>query len=57
MTQDTIQNRSARYWFACEECKSPAVPLVIVPKQLIILCQDCFLQYSKVFPVEDREFM
>ncbi len=64
MTQDTIQNRRAYRWFVCQKCKSSeaaaaaaAAPLVIVPKQLIILCEDCFLQYSKIFPVEDREFV
>ncbi len=45
------------YWFVCQKCKRPAAPLVIVPKQLIILCEDCFLKYSKIFSVEDREFV
>jgi hypothetical protein len=60
MTQDTIQNRRAYCWFACQKCKSSeaaGAPLVIVPRQLIILCEDCFLLYSKIFPVEDREFV
>jgi hypothetical protein len=61
MTQDTIQNRRAYCWFVCQKCKSSeeaAAPLVIVPKQLIIiLCEDCFLQYSMIFPIEDREFV
>jgi hypothetical protein len=60
MTQDTIQKRTAYSWYVCQKCKSPeaaATPLVIVPKQLIILCEDCFLHYSKIFPIEDREFV
>jgi hypothetical protein len=64
MTQDIIQNRRAYSWFVCQKCKSPealpaspAPPLVIVPRQLLILCTDCFLQYSKIFPVEDSEFV
>ncbi|MFL6506917.1 MAG: hypothetical protein ACJ704_03150 [Nitrososphaeraceae archaeon] len=36
--------------------KSPAAPLLIVPKQLIILCEDRFLKYSEIFPTKDREF-
>jgi hypothetical protein len=61
MTQDIIQNKRAYSWFVCQKCKSseapPAPPLTIVPRQLLILCEDCFLQYSKIFPVEDRELV
>ncbi len=58
MTQDTIQKRTAHSRFVCQKCKSPqAKGLFIVPKQLIILCKDCFLRYSKIFPAEDREFV
>jgi hypothetical protein len=60
MTQDTIQNRVSRRWLVCQKCMNPeaaAQPLAIVPKQLIILCEDCFLQYRKIFTVEDREFV
>jgi hypothetical protein len=59
MNQDTVQNRVSRCWFVCQKCMNPeeVSPLVIVPKQLIILCEDCFLQYRKIFPVEDREFV
>jgi hypothetical protein len=60
-TQDIIQSKRAYSWFVCQKCKSseapPAPPLVIVPRQLLILCEDCFLQYSKIFPVEDRELV
>jgi hypothetical protein len=61
MTPDIIQNRRAYSWFVCQKCKSPesppAPPLGIVPRQLLILCEDCFLHYSKILPVEDREFV
>ena len=59
MTQDILQKRTAHSWYVCQKCKSPraAKPLVIVPKQLVILCEDCFLQYCKTFPFEDREFV
>lgn len=59
MTHDTIQMRTGTpSRFICQKCKSPEAPeLLIVPKQLIILCEDCFLQYSKIFPIEDREFV
>jgi hypothetical protein len=59
MNLDIIQKRAAYCWFVCQKCKSPEAeaPLFIVPKQLIILCEDCFLEYSKIFPVEDREFV
>ena len=61
MTQDIIQKRRGYDgWYVCQRCKSPEAaetPLVIVPKQLIILCKDCFLQYCKIFPIEDREFV
>jgi hypothetical protein len=60
-TQDIIQNRRAYSWFVYQKCKSPesqsASPLVIVVPQLLILCEDRFLQFSKIFPVEDREFV
>jgi hypothetical protein len=60
MTQDTIQKRIAYCWFVCQKCKSPEAapaPLLIVPKQPMILCEDCLLQYSKIFSVEYREFV
>ncbi len=57
MIQDAVETRRAHYWIACQKCKSPEAPLVIAPKQLIILCEDCFLQYRMIFPVEDREFV
>jgi protein-arginine kinase activator protein McsA len=57
MALDNIisKKRSAYHSFVCQKCKRPESALeeeevqlvVIVPKQLIILCQDCFLQYSK----------
>jgi hypothetical protein len=56
MALDTISKKCA-YGFACQKCKRPAAQLVIIPKQLIILCEDCFLNYSKIFPIEDREFV
>jgi hypothetical protein len=31
--------------------------LLIPPKQRIILCEECLLHYSKIFPIEDREFV
>jgi hypothetical protein len=60
MTHDTFQKKTTSYgWYVCQKCKSQetATSLVIVPKQLIILCEDCFLHYSKIFPIEDREFV
>ncbi len=59
MTQDTTQKRRTYSEYVCQKCKSPeaAGELLIVPKQLIILCEDCFLHYSKIFPIEDREFV
>jgi hypothetical protein len=56
MALDTIPKKDL-IGFVCQRCKSPAAPLVIVPKQLIILCEDCFTKYSKIFSVEDREFV
>jgi hypothetical protein len=32
-------------------------PLAIVPKELIILSEDRSLQYRKIFPIKDREFV
>ena len=56
-----LQERKDHSWYVCQKCRSPgaatAKPLVIVPKQLILLCEDCFLQYCKIFPIEDREFV
>jgi hypothetical protein len=65
MTQDTIQKRTAYSWIVCQKCKSPEAAeeeeeeeeLVIPPKQRIILCEECLLHYSKIFPIEDREFV
>lgn len=59
MTQDTLQKKTTYDWYVCQKCKSQetATFLVIVPKQLIILCEDCFLHYIKIFPIEDREFV
>lgn len=60
MTQDTLQKRTTYGWYVCQKCKSQeaaATPLVVVPRQLIILCEDCFLHYSKIFSIEDREFV
>jgi hypothetical protein len=58
MTQDTVQNKTAYSRFVCQMCENPqAEGLFITPKQLIILCEDCFLRYSRIFPFEDREFV
>jgi hypothetical protein len=60
MIQYILQKRTAHSWCVCQKCKSTGAaekPLVIVPKQLIILCEDCFLQYRKIFSIEDREFV
>jgi hypothetical protein len=64
MIPDILQKRTAHSWYVCQKCKSPGgggaaevKPLVIVPKQLILLCEDCLLQYCMIFPIEDREFV
>ena len=59
MTQDTLQKKTTNDWYVCQKCKSQetATSLVIVPKQLIILREECFLNYIKIFPIEDREFV
>ena len=59
MSHDILQKRRVNSRYVCQKCKSTgaAKPLVIVPKQLVILCEDCFLQYCKIFPTEDREFV
>jgi hypothetical protein len=61
MTQDTIQKRTAYSWIVCQKCKSPEAAqeeeLLIPPKQRIILCEECLFHYSKIFPIEDREFV
>jgi hypothetical protein len=57
MTQDITQNKTAYCRFVCQVCENAqAEGLFIIPKQLIILCEDCFLRYSRIFPFEDREF-
>jgi hypothetical protein len=58
MTQDTTQNKTGYCRFVCQMCENPqAEGLFIIPKQLIILCEDCFLRYRRIFPFEDREFV
>jgi hypothetical protein len=59
MPPDILQKKTTYDWYVCQKCKSQetATSLVIVPKQLIILCEDCFLHYITIFPVEDREFV
>jgi hypothetical protein len=60
MAHNTIQNRVFYCWLVCQKCmnpEAPSLPLVIVLKELIILCEDCFLKYRNIFPVEDREFV
>jgi hypothetical protein len=56
--QGTTQNKTANSRFVCQMCKNPqAEGLFIIPKRLIILCEDCSLRYSRIFPFEDREFV
>jgi len=58
MAQGTSQNNTAHCRFVCQMCENPqAEGLFIIPKQLIILCEDCFLRYSRIFPFKDREFV
>ena len=58
MTQDITQNKTAYCRFVCQMCENPqAEGLFIIPKQLIILCEDCFLRYSRIFPFKEGEFV